>query len=288
MKKKIDIEVSRGDNLAALLKAFPGASVRRLVCGAGEDGWRVSFDPQDPKPGGPSRVVVAVTDGTVAYAVPPDRAAEEYGITPDIVFFRDDGWSLGARLEDRDPAFKLWEGDWVAVMDLRTGIINPVMGLKAGKDAEDCPQCGRVLVDGGCPDCDGSIICPECDDDPEYVDRCQGCKGTGRVSKPVPSTIPMMTRGDVKTGVVGPKPSHGADNARALEQDGLDDDPLPQLGVITYQRAAAICKAEGLDYQAVKDGDPQLLKTGAKLVRTDGEFQVYGYAHDGKDVEPYV
>jgi|LSQX01.2.fsa_nt_gb hypothetical protein len=66
------------------------------------------------------RVVTKVEGGSVAYAEPPDMAAQK-GIEAEIVFVRDDGWTLGARLEDAHAAKSLWEGSWVGYVDVATG-----------------------------------------------------------------------------------------------------------------------------------------------------------------------
>lgn len=60
---------------------------------------------------GPRRVLV---EGD--FAESPRRAREIYGIAPDIVFIRNDGWSLGApdRLAIR--AERLWDGHWIGVL----------------------------------------------------------------------------------------------------------------------------------------------------------------------------
>jgi len=54
------------------------------------------------------RVVVDI-DG---FAVPSKRAQNEYGIDPDIVFVRDDGWTLGAPKSLEKIAYKMWENEW--------------------------------------------------------------------------------------------------------------------------------------------------------------------------------
>lgn len=64
---------------------------------------------------GPDRVLIGA-DGT---AVPPRRAREEYGIVPDVVFVRNDGWSLGAPIELRVAAYGLWEDEWITVIYLK-------------------------------------------------------------------------------------------------------------------------------------------------------------------------
>lgn len=41
-----------------------------------------------------------------------ERRAHEMGITPDVGFMRDDGWSLGAPADLEDVAFRLWADEW--------------------------------------------------------------------------------------------------------------------------------------------------------------------------------
>lgn len=60
---------------------------------------------------GPDRVVV---DGE-GYAVKPSLAAMA-NITPEIIFIRNDGWSLGAPENLQHVAFPLWRNEWVAFM----------------------------------------------------------------------------------------------------------------------------------------------------------------------------
>lgn len=65
----------------------------------------------------PVRVVVEASGTgrrrTVDNATTPKRARERYGITPDVVLYRDDGWSLGARFEDAEAAYATWPKEWV-------------------------------------------------------------------------------------------------------------------------------------------------------------------------------
>ena len=61
---------------------------------------------------GPSRVVINMH----AYAVSPKRAMVLSGITPDVIFIRGDGWSLGATNEMAMVAYNTWAGDWVGVL----------------------------------------------------------------------------------------------------------------------------------------------------------------------------
>ena len=66
-----------------------------------------------------SRVVTKTQRGQVAYAEPVNDAAKK-GIIPQVVFIRDDGWSLGARYRDAKAAQRLWAGQWVRGVDLVT------------------------------------------------------------------------------------------------------------------------------------------------------------------------
>ena len=71
---------------------------------------------------GPFRVMIDEHE-----AVPSARAEREHGIRPDVVFIRDDGWSLGAPAHLESAARALWEGSWVAVVrDWPNGPTEPV------------------------------------------------------------------------------------------------------------------------------------------------------------------
>lgn len=62
--------------------------------------------------GGPDRVVInSEGDG-----IPPKRAWAQHGITPDVIFIRDDGWTLGAPAYLEDVAERLWRDQWVGVL----------------------------------------------------------------------------------------------------------------------------------------------------------------------------
>lgn len=58
---------------------------------------------------GPSRIVV----DSEGYAVPPQRAAQDHDTQADIVFVRNNGWSLGAPLKLRMTAYGMWADAWV-------------------------------------------------------------------------------------------------------------------------------------------------------------------------------
>ncbi len=60
---------------------------------------------------GPSRVVISA-DGD---AVSPNRALAE-GIVPDIIYIRNDGWSLGAPDKYKTVAYETWSDCWVGIL----------------------------------------------------------------------------------------------------------------------------------------------------------------------------
>ena len=62
---------------------------------------------------GPDRVVI----DREGEALPPERAKRDHNVVPDVVFLRDDGWTLGAPRSLADVARSMWAGDWVGVMD---------------------------------------------------------------------------------------------------------------------------------------------------------------------------
>lgn len=63
---------------------------------------------QDICRSGPSRVLI----NSEGEATTPQRAREEYSITPDIILIRKDGWSLGARKDHAREAARLWINEW--------------------------------------------------------------------------------------------------------------------------------------------------------------------------------
>jgi Uma2 family endonuclease len=58
---------------------------------------------------GPTRVLISQD----AQATTPRRAREEHNITPDVIFIRNDGWSLGAPARYESIARALWRDDWI-------------------------------------------------------------------------------------------------------------------------------------------------------------------------------
>lgn len=47
-------------------------------------------------------------------ALPPRMAKSRYGVTPSIVFFRADGYSLAAPAELEAAAYAIWKESWIA------------------------------------------------------------------------------------------------------------------------------------------------------------------------------
>lgn len=47
-------------------------------------------------------------------ALPPRMAKSRYKVEPVIVFFREDGWSLGADKDLEAAAYALWPQKWIA------------------------------------------------------------------------------------------------------------------------------------------------------------------------------
>lgn len=56
----------------------------------------------------PSRVLVSAE----GCALPPRMAETRYGIKPDIIFYREDGWSIGAPADLERYAYEMWRQSW--------------------------------------------------------------------------------------------------------------------------------------------------------------------------------
>jgi hypothetical protein len=69
---------------------------------------------------GPVRVVTSVEEGCVAFAEAP-ALAEQKGVYAEVVYIRDDGWTLGAEDSDESAAERLYRGEWIARLCLRSG-----------------------------------------------------------------------------------------------------------------------------------------------------------------------
>lgn len=70
----------------------------------------------------PTRVIVD-SDGM---GVPSSRAFTEYKVAPDVIFIREDNWSLGAPSEFESVAFKMWEDYWTHFAYIKTGRWLPI------------------------------------------------------------------------------------------------------------------------------------------------------------------
>jgi hypothetical protein len=79
---------------------------------------------------GPDRVVIS----GAGEAVGSKRAREQYGISAEIVFIRDDGWSLGAPLYFKDVAESLWADHWIGVMERPSTKAMAYAAWKAGQE----------------------------------------------------------------------------------------------------------------------------------------------------------
>ena len=66
---------------------------------------------------GPTRVMVR-SDGK---ATSPSVAKKQHNVTPDVIFVRDDNWSLGAPNELKQVAYETWKNQWVLQIDVSTG-----------------------------------------------------------------------------------------------------------------------------------------------------------------------
>jgi len=79
---------------------------------------------------GPDRVVTNVRgDATTSRA-----ARERFGINPDVIFIRDDGWTLGAPSRLEATARRLWQGHWVGILRKPETVAKP---LPRNQEKED-------------------------------------------------------------------------------------------------------------------------------------------------------
>lgn len=182
----VTVHVQNGGNLAALLKAFPGATVHGLISEPGQDAWRVDLDPfdglevrkgvrkvEEPEEEvaahfGPTRVLVKDEDDAVPSFLPADEA-QKRGTVPEAILVRKDGWTLGFLNTDWaiQEAISTWNGQWALLVDLEDWTfhhtpdgeldLKTVMGFLSDTstiteeeeldELEDCPWCGAVLRD---------------------------------------------------------------------------------------------------------------------------------------------
>ncbi len=105
------------------------------------------------------RIFIHGPDRTMISAVEARRVAGQ--IRPDIIFIRNDGWSLGSPKAYEANAYALWTKEWVAFMrsehsqpiDIKHYLQLPVGGWSADQDSaappvnrywEGCPRCGSA------------------------------------------------------------------------------------------------------------------------------------------------
>lgn len=67
-----------------------------------------------------SRIMQFGPDGVVinvhGEATSSRRASRDHEVEPDVIFIRDDGWSLGAPHHLEDVAYKTWSDKWLGFM----------------------------------------------------------------------------------------------------------------------------------------------------------------------------
>ena len=76
----------------------------------------------------PTRVVCSTSNGHVTYGTDPDSALRDHGAWAEAVLIRNDGWTLGFKLADRDAARALWAGSWIAEVSLAPFAVEVVHG----------------------------------------------------------------------------------------------------------------------------------------------------------------
>lgn len=75
------------------------------------------------KRSGPQRVLIDAEGG----AVNSKRAREQYGVTPDIIFIRADGWTLGAPSYWEMNAERLWPDEWIGYLRRGDEVATPYL-----------------------------------------------------------------------------------------------------------------------------------------------------------------
>jgi len=71
---------------------------------------------------GPDRVVINVYGEAKTSRI----AREQYGVCPDVVFIRNDGWTLGAPSRLEATARRLWQDHWVGVLRKPETVAKPL------------------------------------------------------------------------------------------------------------------------------------------------------------------
>lgn len=77
---------------------------------------------------GPDRVVINAEQE----AISPDRARNQHGISPDVIFIRNDGWTLGAPKQFEAQAFGTWAGSWIGFMQRPDRTAKPISEYRLG------------------------------------------------------------------------------------------------------------------------------------------------------------
>lgn len=75
---------------------------------------------------GPTRVLITRQGD----AYPSKRAREQYGVEPDIIFIRNDGWSLAAPAYLEREAFDLWPDFWTHFIRKPQRFAHPISEYK--------------------------------------------------------------------------------------------------------------------------------------------------------------
>lgn len=80
---------------------------------------------------GPSRVVISAE----GEAVGTKRARVQFGVEPDIIFIREDGWSLGAPEQWAEVAEATWKDKWIGVLVKPSAVPVSYLSYQIGKSA---------------------------------------------------------------------------------------------------------------------------------------------------------
>lgn len=77
---------------------------------------------------GPDRVVINAEQEAIGW----DRARAQYGIKPDVIFIRNDGWTLGAPKQFEAQAFGAWADSWIGFIQRPETVAKPMSEYKFG------------------------------------------------------------------------------------------------------------------------------------------------------------
>lgn len=78
---------------------------------------------------GPSRVILNAEGEAVSFR----RAQETNWITPDVIFIREDGWSLGAPGWLESVAYKMWADEWIGFIRRDKNTALPMTAYGGGR-----------------------------------------------------------------------------------------------------------------------------------------------------------